>query len=110
MVARHPDRGEILAAIDRIRLYTEEGQEEFFSQPLIQEGVCKNLGIIRRGCAELDPSLAGQFRLLGIDSPLAGWCDSGEEYFGLGRDLVWMLIEDELTALRDAVEESVPSR
>ena len=109
MVEHHPDRGEILAAIDRIRLYIEEGQEQFFGQPLIQEGVCKNLVIVRRGCASLEPSLIRQFRLLSLDSPLAGWCDSTEEYFGLGRDLIWVLLEDELSHLQAAVQAAVPA-
>ncbi len=109
MVDRHPDRGEILAAIDRILMYTEEGQEQFFGQPLIQEGVCKNLAIVRRGCASLEPSLLKQFRLLSLDSPMSGWCDSNEEYFDLGRDLIWMLLEEELAQLRTAVQATVPS-
>jgi uncharacterized protein with HEPN domain len=107
MVDRQPERGEILAAIDRILMYTEEGQEEFFAQPLIQEGVCKNLAIVRKGCANLEPSLIRQFKLLSLDSPLSGWCDSSEEYFGLGRDLIWELLEEELVHLRTAVQERV---
>ena len=107
MVEHYPGVGEILDAIDRIRLYTEEGQEQFFGQPLIQEGVCKNLAFIRRGCAALEPSLIQEFRLLNLDSPLAGWCDSSQEYFGLGRELIWMLLEEELSHLREAIRESL---
>ena len=107
MVDRHPDRGDILAAIDRILMYTEEGQEQFFGQPLVQEGVCKNLAIVRKGCANLEPSLIRQFKLLSLDSPLSGWCDSKQEYFGLGRDFIWMLLEEELADLRTAVQKRV---
>ena len=43
MESRRQSLQSVLEAIDRIRLYTEEGREIFFNDPLVQEAVCRNL-------------------------------------------------------------------
>ncbi len=97
----------VLEAIDRIRLYTEEGRETFFQDPLVQEAVCRNLEFIRDNCQQAAPQLLVRFHLLGPESPVTLLCSSEEDYYGAGQALVWSFLEEELATLRVAVEETV---
>ncbi len=98
---------DVLDALDRIRLYMEEGREDFFEQPLIQEAVCRNLEVVRGVCGSLPSSLRGRFRLLCPNSQPTGLGDPIQEYFGGGRVQLWSLLEEELSALRRRVEEQL---
>lgn len=95
----------VLDAIDRIRLYMEEGKEDFFEQPLIQEAVCRNLEVVRGVCKSLPPSMRGRFRLLCPNAQPTGLGDPIQEYFGGGRVALWSLLQDELSAVRRQIEE-----
>ncbi len=100
----------VLEAIDRIRLYTEEGRETFFNDTLVQEAVCRNLMIVRDGCQAAAPDLLESFRLLGPDSPVTLLCSPEPDYYGTGQAMVWSFLEEELSALRDAAEEALHRR
>lgn len=100
----------VLEAIDRIRLYTEEGRETFFNDTLVQEAVCRNLMIVRDRCKKAAPELVESFRLLGPESPVTLLCSPEPDYYGTGQAMVWSFLEEELSALRDAVEKALGRR
>ena len=97
----------VLEAIDRIRLYTEEGRETFFHDTLIQEAVCRNLVVIRDRCMDAAPDLVKSFRLLGPDSPVTLLCSPEQDYYETGQAVAWSFLEEELSALRHAVEAAL---
>jgi uncharacterized protein with HEPN domain len=96
---------DVLDAIDRIRLYMEEGREDFFEQPLIQEAICRNLEVVRGVCGSLPSSMRSRFRLLCPKSQPTGLGDPIQEFFGGGRVQLWSMLEEELSDLRDRIEE-----
>lgn len=106
MVTRRQSLQTVLEAIDRIRLYMEEGRETFFSDELIQEAVCRNLRVIREKCSKAAPDLLQSFHLLGPDSPVTLLCGPEKDYYGAGQAMVWSFLEEELSALKEAVEEA----
>ena len=109
MESRRQSLQSVLEAIDRIRLYTEEGREIFFNDPLVQEAVCRNLQIIRDECTRTLPELISSFRLLGPESPVILLCNPEQDYFETGQATVWSFLEDELSALRAVVLEKSAS-
>ena len=109
MESRRQSLQSVLEAIDRIRLYTEEGREIFFNDPLVQEAVCRNLQIIRDECTRTLPELISSFRLLGPESPVTLLCNPEQDYFETGQATVWSILEEELSALRAVVLEKSTS-
>ena len=107
--SRHPVLESALEAIDRLRLYTEEGRELFLGDPLVQEGVCRNLQIVRDVCHAETPHLIERFQLLGPNSPVLSLCSPEQDYYEAGLAMAWSSLEEELSDLRAAVQEAMES-
>ena len=94
----------ILDAIRRILEYTAEGQAAFFSRPMIQDAVVRNLEIIGEAVKNLTEPLKANRADIAWKR-IAGMRDKMiHEYFGVNLQLVWEVVERDLPQLRVALE------
>ena len=94
---------DILDAIDRIERYTSRGREVFFNDELVQTWVIRHLQII----GEAARVVPNDIRSTATDIP---WPEiTGmrhilvHDYFGIDLELVWAVVEEKLTPLREGV-------
>ena len=91
-------------AIARIEQFTSGGRDEFFTTPMVQDAVIRNLEIIGEAVKVLSESL----RLANPDIPwkqMAGMRDVLiHHYFGVKLETVWQVVAGHLPNLRDRVQ------
>ena len=91
-------------AIAKISAYTEGGKKEFFSNPMIQDAVVRNLEIIGEAAGNLSPDFRKSHgkvpwrRIMGMRNVLA------HEYFGVDLGIVWKVVTKRLPLLHRQIE------
>jgi uncharacterized protein with HEPN domain len=94
----------ILGALRRIAEYTAGGRNDFFSTPLIQDGVVRNLEIIGEAVKNLSDALKAKQPTVPWKR-IAGTRDKMiHEYFGVNLQLVWGMVEKDLPQLERETE------
>jgi len=92
-------------AIDRILDYTAAGKGRFLDDTKTQDAVVRNLEIL----GEAAKNVSGELRQAHEDVPwrrLAGMRDKLiHEYFGVNLEIVWQVVERELPALKQQVDQ-----
>lgn len=92
-------------AIQRIEAFTSVGEDQFYSDLMVQDAVIRNLEVI----GEAVKGLSEAIREANADVPwkqVAGMRDVLiHHYFGVKLDTVWMVIVDHLPRLRERVEQ-----
>ena len=96
---------DILEAIERIEKYALLGRAKFDADELIQTWILHHIQVIGEACRGLSEefrSVHPEFpwnRIIGMRNVLVN------RYFGIDRDLVWVVVESNLPALKDQVRE-----
>lgn len=95
----------ILECIHKIEKYTSNGEEDFMTSSLVQDGVIRNLEII----GEATKRLSGNFRDQNPDIPwreMAGLRDILiHNYMGVDLRTVWNVVVRELPRLKPQLEK-----
>ncbi|OBQ03348.1 MAG: hypothetical protein AN482_19930 [Anabaena sp. LE011-02] len=93
----------IKECIERIEEYTKGGKEEFMQNKMIQDAVIRNFEIIGEATKRLSPELRSQYS----DVPwqqMAGLRDVLiHDYLKVNLNLVWQIIEQNLSNLKRQV-------
>jgi uncharacterized protein with HEPN domain len=93
----------IKECIERIEEYTKGGKEEFMQNKMIQDAVIRNFEIIGEATKRLSPELRSQYS----DVPwqqMAGLRDVLiHDYLKVNLNLVWQIIEQNLSDLKRQV-------
>ena len=96
---------DVLEAIERIEKYAVRGREALEDEELLQAWVVHHLMIVGEACR----ALSAEFR---TKHPNEVWLLAAglrnvivHEYFGIDLDVVWNVIERNLPALRESVQE-----
>ena len=93
----------IQECIERIEEYTKGGKEEFMATKMIQDAVIRNFEIIGEATKRLSPELRSQYS----DVPwqqMAGLRDVLiHDYLKVNLNLVWQIIEQNLSNLKRQV-------
>ncbi|MBO1056873.1 MAG: DUF86 domain-containing protein [Dolichospermum sp. JUN01] len=93
----------IQECIERIEEYTKGGKEEFMQNKMIQDAVIRNFEIIGEATKRLSPELRSQYS----DVPwqqMAGLRDVLiHDYLKVNLNLVWQIIEQNLSNLKRQV-------
>jgi uncharacterized protein with HEPN domain len=94
---------EILEAIDRIVTYTNEGREAFFGDAMIQDAVIRNIEIIGEAVRGVSQSTRQAHPEIPWSS-IAGTRDRViHGYFEVDLEIIWEIVEKELTGLRQQI-------
>ena len=98
----------VLDAIDRIASYLEGvDQATFFSTPLLQDGVVRQLQIIGEAVKRLSPELRARSTHVPWRQ-IAGMRDKiTHDYMGVDLEAVWLTARSDLEPLRRAVQEMI---
>lgn len=96
---------DILERIQRIERYAAVGREAFLRSDLLQDGVIRSFEVIGEAVKRLDPSVRDS-RTDVTWSDFAGFRDVLiHQYEKIKMELVWGFVEEDLPALRNAVQE-----
>ncbi len=96
-------------AIERIEKYAAHGRETFDGDELIQTWVLHHLQIIGEAARSLSEPFRNQHpeipwsEIIGTRNILV------HHYFGIDKDLVWSVIENDLPALKASIERIIES-
>jgi uncharacterized protein with HEPN domain len=94
---------EILEAIDRFVTYTNEGREAFFGDAMIQDAVIRNIEIIGEAVRGVSQSTRQAHPEIPWSS-IAGTRDRViHGYFEVDLEIIWEIVEKELTGLRQQI-------
>ena len=99
----------ILESIEKIEEYTVKGREEFFNKPLIQDAVIRNLEIIGEATKNISQDLRNRLddipwrKMAGLRDVLI------HDYMGVDINIVWNIIENELTGLKTKLQSLLKS-
>lgn len=95
---------DIIEAIEHIERYSSRGRDAFFEDELIQTWVVRHLQII----GEASRAIPDDVRAIAPDLPWPKITGMRHvlvhDYFGIDLVLVWAVVQDQLSALRDGVE------
>lgn len=100
---------DILEAIDRIERYAVQGRQAFEQNELIQTWFTQNLQVIGEAARALSSEIRNQHpevpwvKIIGMRNVLT------HNYFEIDFDIVWAVVEEELPALKQAVENIMRS-
>jgi uncharacterized protein with HEPN domain len=92
----------ITESIARIEEYVRGGREEFFSSPIIQDAVIRNLQTLAESTQRLSADLKAHHTavdwrgIAGLRNVLV------HDYLGVDIERVWQMVERKVPALRDA--------
>lgn len=95
---------DITQSVARIRQYTADGQDAFFSSAMVQDAVVRNLEIIGEAAANLSPHTREKLsevpwrRIVGMRNVLI------HAYATVDLEIVWSVIEQDLPALETALQ------
>ena len=91
-------------AIARILEYTREGRDAFFARPMVQDAVVRNVEIIGEAVKNLSEPLKSSHAKVPWKR-IAGMRDKMiHEYFGVNLQLVWEVVERDLSEFGAVVE------
>lgn len=95
---------DVLTAIERIEIYTQDGKDAFFSDLKTQDAVARNFEIVGEVVKRLPKALLAE-------RPEVPWQDVAgfrdvliHDYNEIDPDEVWLVVEHDLPNLRAAVE------
>ncbi|MBW4577993.1 MAG: DUF86 domain-containing protein [Tildeniella nuda ZEHNDER 1965/U140] len=95
---------EIVNRMQRMQRYTQSGRTEFFQSTLIQDGVIRNFEVIGEAVKRLSSELKQTY----LDIPwrlIAGFRDVLiHNFLGISLSSVWNAVEQDLPALKRAIE------
>jgi len=95
---------DILEAIERINRYAIQGRQAFEQNELIQTWFIQNLQVIGEAARSLAPETREKYpaipwtKMIGMRNILT------HNYFEIDLDIVWVVIEQELPTLKQAIE------
>jgi len=93
----------IQECIERIEEYTKSGKEEFMQTKMIQDAVIRNFEIIGEATKRLSPELRSQYSDVSWQQ-MAGLRDVLiHDYLKVNLNLVWQIIEQNLSNLKRQV-------
>jgi uncharacterized protein with HEPN domain len=93
---------DIVAAIEHIERYASRGRDAFYQDELVQTWIVRHLQIIGEAARSIPEEVRARApeipwpKITGMRHVLV------HDYFGIDLDLVWAVVELELSALRDA--------
>ena len=93
----------ILECIAKIEDYTKSGKIVFMQTTLIQDGVIRNMEVIGEAVKKLSPGFRESHakvpwrQIAGIRDVLI------HEYMGVDLDMIWEVIEKDLSVLKDSI-------
>ena len=96
---------DIQEAIERIERYAVKGRQAFDDDELIQTWIIHHLQIIGEAASGLSESFREQYpeipwtKIVGMRNILV------HHYFGIDRDLVWDVIERDMTNFKKTIKE-----
>jgi len=99
---------QILERIERVITYTESGKESFFSSPVVQDAVIRNLEVMGEAAKRIpdeykDSLPAVPWRgLAGLRDVLI------HQYEGVSLNEVWRIVEHDLPSLRENIKNVLP--
>ena len=94
--------GHILRCISRIEEYTIAGRETFFSSPLIQDGVIRNLQTLAESSQRLSEDIKTRYPAVDWKG-LAGFRNVlVHDYLGVDLDYVYRAVERDVPHLKQA--------
>jgi len=94
--------GHILRCISRIEEYTIEGREKFFSAPLIQDGVIRNLQTLAESSQRLSEGIKARYPVVDWKG-LAGFRNVlVHDYLGVDLEYVYRAVERDVPRLKYA--------
>lgn len=95
----------ILECIGRIKEYTQQGKNHFFTDRKTQDAVVRNLQII----GDAVKGLSDELRTKNTEIDWSEWAKSRDkithDYFDVDYEKVWKAIEDDLPHLQERIEE-----
>jgi uncharacterized protein with HEPN domain len=100
----------ILRCISRIEEYSAAGRETFFTSPLIQDGVIRNLQTLAESSQRLSETIKQSWP--DVDwKGLAGFRNVlVHDYLGVDLELIYRAVEHDLPRLRKACEAALQAR
>jgi uncharacterized protein with HEPN domain len=100
----------VLRCIARIEEYTAVGREGFFSSPLIQDGVIRNLQTLAESAQRLSESIKESYPEVDWKG-LAGFRNVlVHDYLGVDLQLVYRAVEQDVPRLKRACEQALTRR
>jgi uncharacterized protein with HEPN domain len=100
----------VLRCIARIEEYTAAGRESFFSSPLVQDGVIRNLQTLAESGQRLSESIKDTYP--DVDwKGLAGFRNVlVHDYLGVDLELVYRAVEQDVPRLKRACKAALEGR
>jgi len=93
----------VLECIDNVEEYTVEGQVAFFQSKMIRDACARNLQIMAESTQRLSEAIKSSEREIPWEK-IAGFRNFlTHSYFHVDENVVWVVIEEELPALKDAI-------
>jgi uncharacterized protein with HEPN domain len=98
-----------LEAIDRIERYTRLGEADFRQDELVQSWVIRHLQILGEAIRGLSPELRAQHEELPWSEIVGMRNILVHDYFDVDQDIVWSVVEHDLSGLRLSLERILAS-
>ena len=101
---------DILEAIEKIEKYTSRGHEAFEQDELIQTWIVHHLQIIGEAASALPESFRDRYpevpwsKIIGMRNILV------HNYFGVDVDVVWAVVVDDITDLKQKIENAIRNK
>jgi uncharacterized protein with HEPN domain len=108
------DRLRLLDAIEQIELvsrFAERGREAFFGDVLVQSAILHRLALLGEACRAVSAEVREAHPEIPWPQIIAFRNVVVHQYFGVDLDLVWVIVTDNISALRTqlhSVADSIP--
>jgi len=101
------DRLRVLDALEQIDLilrFSEKGRAAFNSDLLVQSAILHRLALLGEACRSISPAVHDAHPEVPWPQIIAFRNIVIHEYFGIDLDLVWVIIQEHLPGLREALQ------
>ena len=95
----------ILDCIDQVKEYTRGGEDEFFKNRLIQDGVVRNFQVIGQAIKDLSVELKEKNQDVEWHKASRMRDKVSHDYLDVDYEIVWKTVEKDLSPLRDKIED-----